>query len=41
MYNINSEDYINRKNYYDNFVAHLINGEQIFTPCKYYNYNEY
>ena len=33
--------YINRLNYYDNFVEHLNNGENEFAPIKYYDYNEY
>ena len=40
-YTINNIDYINRMNYFDNFISHLINNDQIFTPCKYYKYNEY
>jgi hypothetical protein len=39
--NVDSPDYINRMNYYDNFVAHLINGNQSFVPHQYYKYNEY
>ncbi|MBP3200077.1 MAG: hypothetical protein J6M39_00295 [Lachnospiraceae bacterium] len=40
-YDKSDTDYINRMNYFDNFVSHLINGDQIFTPYKYYNYTEY
>ena len=34
-------EYINRLNYYDNFVEHLNNSENEFTPRQYYDYNEY
>ena len=40
-YGPNNNDYINRMNYFDNFVFHLINGDQVYTPRKYYTYNEY
>ena len=41
QYTLNDTDYINRMNYFDNFVLHLVNNDQAFTPCKYYKYNEY
>ena len=40
-YSIDNPDYINRMNYYDNFVEHLTNLDQSFIPCKYFHYNEY
>lgn len=40
-YGVDNIDYINRMNYFDNFVSHLVNKDQVFTPCKYYQYNEY
>lgn len=35
------KEYENRLNYFDNFYNHIINNEQIFTPCKYNKYKEY
>ena len=40
-YSIDNPDYINRMNYYDNFVEHLTKLDQSFTPCKYFPYTEY
>ncbi len=40
-YSIDNSDYINRMNYYDNFVEHLTKLDQSFTPCKYFPYTEY
>ena len=40
-YSLDNPDYINRMNYYDNFVEHLTNLDRSFTPCKYFQYNEY
>ena len=40
-YTEESKDYLNRMNYYDNFVEHLIKNDQDFEPSKYYIYTEY
>lgn len=40
-YDVDNEDYINRMKYFDNFVAHLINYDEYFVACKYFNYHEY
>lgn len=36
-----NEDYINRMNYYENFVSHIVNADHIFEACKYFKYHEY
>ena len=40
-YKITDEDYINRLNYFNNFVSHIVNEDQTFESCKYSKYHEY
>ena len=40
-YTEDNKDYLNRMNYYDNFVEHLVNNDQNFESNKYYSYTEY
>lgn len=40
-YDENNADYINRMNYFNNFLYHIINNEQNFVKCKYFQYSEY
>lgn len=41
LYDEENPDYINRMNYFNNFLSHIINKEQTFTSGKYYKYSEY
>ena len=40
-YTEENKDYLNRMNYYDNFVEHLLKNDQNFESSKYYSYTEY